>query len=52
MDSQGYFVINTSTTNYINDQKQFYVMAKDATEMLDAKNPTAIADTGYYNRFM
>lgn len=49
VDAQNHFVIDISTTNNINDQNQFYVMAKDAVELLDVENPTVIADTGYYN---
>ena len=49
VDSQNHFVIDISTTNDINDQNQLYVMAKNATELLDVENPTVIADTGYYN---
>lgn len=49
VDSKNHFVIDISTTNDINDQNQLYVMAKDATELLDVETPTVIADTGYYN---
>mgnify|MGYP003294704846 CR=1 FL=1 len=49
VDAQNHFVIDISTTNDINDQNQLYVMAKDATDLLDVKNPKVLADTGYYN---
>ncbi len=49
VDSQNHFVIDISTTNDINDQNQLYEMAKDAAELLNVENLTAIADTGYYN---
>lgn len=49
VDAQNHFVIDISTTNDINDQNQLYVMAKDATDLLNIKNSTVIADTGYYN---
>lgn len=49
VDSKNHFVIDISTTNDINDQNQLYVMAKDASELLDVESPTVIADTGYYN---
>lgn len=49
VDSKNHFVIDISTTNDINDQNQLYVMAKDASELLDIDMPIIIADTGYYN---
>ena len=49
VDAQNHFVIDISTTNDINDQNQLYVMAKDATDLLNMENSTIIADTGYYN---
>lgn len=49
VDAQNHFVIDISTTNDINDQNQLYVMAKDATDLLNMDNSTVIADTGYYN---
>ncbi len=49
VDAKNHFVIDISTTNDINDQNQLYVMAKDAVELLNAKETTVIADTGYYN---
>src|SRR5690606_10593628 len=49
VDSKNHFVIDISTTNDINDQNQLYIMAKDASELLDVESPTVIADTGYYN---
>jgi len=49
VDAQNHFVIDISTTNDINDQNQLYVMAKDATDLLNIENSTVIADTGYYN---
>ena len=49
VDSKNHFVIDISTTNDINDQNQLYVMAKDATELLDVETHTVVADTGYYN---
>ncbi|MBO5484747.1 MAG: IS1182 family transposase [Lachnospiraceae bacterium] len=49
VDAQNHFVIDISTTNDINDQNQLYVMAKDATNLLNIENSTVIADTGYYN---
>ena len=49
VDSQNHFVIDISTTNDINDQNQLYLMAKNAKELLDIKECTVIADTGYYN---
>ena len=49
VDAQNHFVIDISTTNDINDQNQLYVMAKDATDLLELDECTVIADTGYYN---
>lgn len=49
VDAQNHFVIDISTTNDINDQNQLYIMAKDAADLLDVKNPEVLADTGYYN---
>ena len=49
VDSKNHFVIDISTTNDINDQNQLYVMAKDATELLETEDTTVLADTGYYN---
>ena len=49
VDAKNHFVIDISTTNDVNDQNQLYVMAKDAVELLNAKETTVIADTGYYN---
>lgn len=49
VDAQNHFVIDISTTNDINDQNQLYVMAKDATDLLEITECTVIADTGYYN---
>lgn len=49
VDSQNHFVIDISTTNDINDQNQLYVMAKDATDLLETEDTTVLADTGYYN---
>lgn len=49
VDSWNHFVVDISTTNDINDQNQLYVMAKDASELLDAESPTVMADTGCYN---
>lgn len=49
VDAQNHFVIDISTTNDINDQNQLYVMAKDATDLLESTECTVIADTGYYN---
>lgn len=49
VDSKNHFVIDISTTNHINDQNQLYVMAKDASELLNVDTPTVLADTGYYN---
>lgn len=45
VDSKNHFVIDISTTNDINDQNQLYVMAKDASELLDIDMPIIIADT-------
>lgn len=49
VDAQNHIVIDISTTNDINDQNQLYVMAKDATDLLELDECTVIADTGYYN---
>lgn len=49
VDTQNHFVIDISTTNNINNQNQLYIMAKDAADLLDVKNPEVLADTGYYN---
>ena len=49
VDAQNHFIIDISTTNDINDQNQLYVMAKDATELLNTEECTVVADTGYYN---
>lgn len=49
VDAQNHFIIDISTTNDINDQNQLYVMAKDATELLNIEECTVVADTGYYN---
>lgn len=49
VDSQNHFVVDISTTNDINDQKQLHVMAKNAKELLGIETITVIADTGYYN---
>ena len=49
VDAQNHFVIDISTTNDVNDQNQLYVMAKDATDLLESTECTVIADTGYYN---
>lgn len=49
VDSQNHFVVDISTTNDINDQNQLYVMAKNASEILEIESFTVIADTGYYN---
>lgn len=49
VDAKNHFVIDISTTNDINDQNQLYVMAKDATDLLESEECTVIADTGYYN---
>lgn len=49
VDAKNHFVIDISTTNDINDQNQLYVMAKDATDMLEPNECTVIADTGYYS---
>lgn len=49
VDSQNHFVVDISTTNDINDQKQLHVMAKNAKELLDIETIKVIADTGYYN---
>lgn len=49
VDSQNHFVIDISTTNDINDQNQLYVMAKDATDLLETEDTIVLADTGYYN---
>ena len=49
MDAQNHFVIDISTTNDINDQNQLYIMAKDASDLLETEECTVVADTGYYN---
>jgi len=49
VDSQNHFVIDISTTSDINDQNQLYTMSKQANKLLDTKECTVIADTGYYN---
>ena len=49
VDAKNHFVIDISTTNDINDQNQLYIMAKEATELLNVEETTVIADTGYYN---
>ncbi|WP_333595545.1 IS1182 family transposase [Anaerospora hongkongensis] len=49
VDSQNHFVVDISTTNDINDQNQLYVMAKNASEILEIESFTVIADTGCCN---
>lgn len=49
VDAQNHFVIDISTTNDINDQNQLYIMAKDASDLLETEECTVVADTGYYN---
>ena len=49
VDAQNHFVIDISTTNDINDQNQLYIMAKDASDLLETEEGTVVADTGYYN---
>ena len=49
VDAKNHFVVDISTTNDINDQNQLYTMAQKASELLEKKSSTVLADTGYYN---
>lgn len=42
VDAQNHFVIDISTTNDINDQNQLYIMAKDASDLLETEECTVV----------
>lgn len=48
VDARNHFIIDISTTNDINDQNQLYVMAKDATELLNIEECTVVNPVAYY----